>query len=50
MDRQLLLSKIVWHLQANWHWRHHPVPQELSVPETVKGLQALLLAEQGAML
>src|SRR5215471_20341633 len=50
MDRQLLLSKIVWHLQANWHWRHQPVPQELSVPETVKGLQALLLAEQGAML
>src|SRR5215472_9500429 len=50
MDRQLLLSKIFWHLQANWHWRHQPVPQALSVPETVKGLQALLLAEQGAML
>src|SRR5215470_16904927 len=50
MDKQLLLSKISWHLQSNWHWRHQPVPQALSVPETVKGLQALLLAEQGAML
>src|SRR5262249_53484463 len=50
MDKQLLLSKMFWHLQANWHWRHQPVPQALSVPETVKELQALLLAEQGAML
>ena len=50
MDRSLLLRKIFWHLQANWHLRHHPVPQALSVPETVKGLQALLLAEQGILL
>jgi len=50
MERPLLLSKIFWRLQANWHWRHHPVPPTLSVQETVKGLQALLLAEQGAML
>ena len=50
MDRQLLLTKIFWHLQANWHWRHQPVPHALSVQESVKGLQALLLAEQGAML
>jgi hypothetical protein len=50
MDRHLLLTKIFWHLQANWHWRHRPVPHALSVQETVKGLQALLLAEQGAML
>ena len=39
-----------WHLQANWHWRHQPVSHEMSVQETVKGLQALLLAEHGAML
>ena len=50
MDRQLLLTKIFWHLQANWHLRHQPVPHALSVQETVKGLQALLLAEQGAVL
>ncbi len=50
MDRRLLLTKIFWHLQANWHWRHQPIPHEISVPETVKGLQALFLAEQGAML
>jgi hypothetical protein len=50
MDRQLLLTKIFWHLQANWHFRHHPVPHALSIQETVKGLQGLLLAEQGAML
>src|SRR5205823_7311673 len=37
-------------LQANWHFRHHPVPHALSVQETVTGLQAMLLAEQGAML
>src|SRR5262249_53877110 len=43
-------TKIFWHLQANWHWRHQPVPYEVSVQETVKGLQALLLAEQGAVL
>ena len=50
MDRHLLLSKIFWHLQANWHLRHQPAPQALSVQATVTGLQALLLAEQGAML
>jgi len=50
MDRHLLLTKIFWHPQANWHLRHQPVPHVLSVQETVKGLQTLLLAEQGAML
>lgn len=50
MERSLLLGKIFWHLQANWHLRHHPVPHALSVQQTVTGLQALLLAEQGAML
>ena len=50
MDRDLLLSKIFWNLQANWHLRHRPDAQTLSVQETVKGLQRLLLAEQGALL
>ena len=50
MDRGLLLSKIFWNLQANWHFRHRPDVPTLSVQETVKGLQRLLLAEQGALL
>ena len=50
MDRGLLLSKIFWNLQANWHLRHRPDAQTLSVQETVKGLQRLLLTEQGALL
>jgi hypothetical protein len=50
MDRGLLLSKIFWNLQANWHLRHRPDTQTLSVQETVKGLQRLLLAEQGGLL
>ena len=50
MDRRLLLTKIFWNLQANWHLRHRPEAQTLSVQDTVKGLQHLLLAEHGAML
>jgi hypothetical protein len=50
MDRHLLLTKIFWNLQANWHFRHRPETQTLSVQDTVKGLQRLLLAEQGALL
>ena len=50
MDRGLLLSKIFWNLQANWHFRHRPKAQTLSVQDTVKGLQRLLLTEQGALL
>jgi len=50
MDRGLLLSKIFWNLQANWHLRHRPNVQTLSVQDTVKGLQHLLLAESGALL
>jgi hypothetical protein len=50
MDRDLLLSKIFWNLQANWHLRDRPKAQTLSVQDTVKGLQRLLLAEQGALL
>jgi hypothetical protein len=50
MDKSPLLSKIFWNLQANWHFRHRPEISTLSVQETVKGLQRLLLAEQGALL
>jgi hypothetical protein len=50
MDRGLLLSKIFWNLQANWHFRHRSNAQTLSVQDTVKGLQRLLLAEQGGLL
>ena len=50
MQRTTLLTKIFWHLQARWHLRHHPTPHDLSVHDTVKGLQTLLLASQGAML
>jgi hypothetical protein len=50
MDRGLLPSKIFWNLQANWHFRHRLNAPTLSVQETVKGLQRLLLAEQGALL
>ena len=50
MDRDLLLSRIFWNLQANWHFRHRPNAQTLSVQEKVKGLQHLLLAESGALL
>jgi len=50
MDRHLLLSKMFWHLRPNWHLRQPPAPHTLSVQETVQGLQALLLAEQGALL
>jgi hypothetical protein len=49
MDRAILRTKIFWQLQPHWHLRHHPLPT-LSLQETVKGLQALLLAAQGTML
>ena len=50
MHGRLLLTKIFWNLQANWHLRYRSDAQTLSVQDTVKGLQRLLLAEQGAML
>lgn len=50
MERAVLLTKIYWNLQENWHLRHRPAPHELSIKETVKGLQNLLLDAQGAML
>jgi hypothetical protein len=50
MERAALLSKIYWSLQTNWHLHRRPMPDELSIKETVKGLQTLLLDTQGAML
>jgi hypothetical protein len=50
MVRETLMTKMFWHVQERWHLRHHPTPHELSVKDTVQGLQALLLATQGAML
>ena len=39
-----------WHLRKNWHLRHRPGAQEVSLSETVKGLQALLLDDTAAVL
>jgi hypothetical protein len=50
MQRATLLSKIFWHLQETWHLCRCPTPHDLSVTDTVKGLQALLLAAQNAVL
>jgi hypothetical protein len=50
MDRSALLQKIFWNLQQPWHCRRQPDPAALSVNTTVKGLQTLLLDEEGAML
>lgn len=50
MDRATLLQKIMWQVQTPWHFRHQDDRQALSVRATVMGLQALLLAQDGAML
>ena len=50
MDRNQLAAKTFWHLQKNWHLRHRPDAQEVSLPDTVKGLQALLLDDAAAVL
>jgi hypothetical protein len=50
MDNKSLLAKIFWHLQATWHLRRRPTSHDLSIAETVKGLQHLLLAQHAAML
>lgn len=39
-----------WRLQKNWHLRRQPDAQEVSLAETVKGLQALLLDDAAAVL
>lgn len=50
MDRQALRQRMWWNLQQPWHFRGQPDAAGLSLTATVKGLQALLLAEHGAML
>ena len=50
MDKTQLLVKTFWHLQKNWHLRHRPDAQEVSLAGTVKGLQALLLNDAAAFL
>lgn len=39
-----------WRLQKNWHLRHRPDAQEVSLAAAVKGLQALLLDDAAAVL
>ncbi len=50
MDRSQLPAKMFWHLRKNWHFRHQRGTQEISLAETVKGLQALLLDDVAAVL
>jgi len=50
MDERLLLTKIFWNLQSNWHRRSRPDVQALSMQDTVKALQRLPLAEHVGML
>ena len=50
MDRATLAAKMVWNLQERWHLRHTPAPHEISVKDTVRGLQQLLLKNQGTLL
>ena len=45
-----LREKLFWHLRKNWHLRHQPDDQEVSLAQTVKGLQALLLDDAGTVL
>ena len=45
-----LQEKLFWHLQKNWHLRHRPDSQEVSLSQTIKGLQAMLLDEEAAVL
>lgn len=50
MHRTTLAAKISWNLQAPWHLRQPQHAAKLSVLDTVKGLQAWLLAQSGAAL
>lgn len=50
MDRASLTQKIAWHLQPLWHFRGANHKAEWSVKQTVKALQTLLLADDGAFL
>ena len=50
MDRATLAAKITWNLQERWHLRHTPAAHEISLKDTVRGLQQLLLRDQGTEL
>ena len=50
MDKSQLAAKMFWRLRKNWHLRHQPGAQEVSLAGTVKGLQALLLDGAAAVL
>ncbi len=50
VDRATLRTKIFWRWQRSWHLRYRPTAPELSLQETVAGLQTLLLARQGTIL
>jgi hypothetical protein len=50
MERATLAAKLFWNLQEPWDFRHTPGAHEISVRETIKSLQHLLLRAQGALL
>lgn len=50
MKRAILAQKMAWQLQPAWHFRGVADTAEWSVQDTVKGLQTLLLADEGAFL
>ncbi|WP_089718615.1 hypothetical protein [Candidatus Entotheonella palauensis] len=50
MDRAALVQKIAWQLQPSWHFRGAVDAAEWTVKDTVKSLQTLLLADDGAFL
>ena len=45
-----LRDKLFWHLRKTWHLRHAPDDGEVSLAQTVGGLQGMLLDEAGAVL
>ena len=50
MGNSPLRDKLFWHLRKNWHLRHQPDDGEVSLAQTVRGLQALLLDGEGTVL
>ncbi len=50
MNRATLAQKMAWQLQPSWHFRGATNATEWSVQDTVKALQARLLADGGAFL
>ena len=50
MGDSSLRDKLFWHLRKTWHLRHRPDDREVSLAQTVGGLQGMLLDEAGAVL